>query len=511
MFSPGFFGIAIALIILFLVIFLLPNAEESLATSILFGDIRIFLRQICQIHSDSKGIDIRQPHVSDLKRCTDIRSVKGCTQCHALVTIQMHTQLQWLFSLASTVFQRRGNYFLQLWHPHCSSDQFHGVQFVHRDIRHFQRVLDGFSSAIQQIVTNLLEFRAADVRLVIGIVVKRVHEDGNVGVGAQDVFDLICLDHEFGHGTGMLSHVFDLAIVPLGVPHVIELLGHVIDQPGIERGSSERGVPSAPQHFERSHPLLLSVLALLAHVTEVPHHADLQRAGAHIVKQIELRLLVDPVDPEMQRRGGILVDEREDVQIRQLRGVQQRPPLVLRVKRRHRQHAVLEGSRDPVRRRDVLRVRQDHGHQLLGSEVLPVHVEAHPAPGLVVRRGELVVPLLQHGNAGVVVAPAQEDGHGGGGEVGFARHEGGGVGAVEAGAGVEEDHLFGFAFGVEVSHDFEGGVALDEGDFHVEGAEVNTEDGFGKGWGGEEGEGQAGQEGKDLHGVRGVLELDRFG
>ncbi len=36
---------------------------------------------------------------------------------------------------------------------------------------------------------------------------------------------------------------------------------------------------------------------------------------------------------------------------------------------------------------------------------------------------------------------------------------------------------------MEVGDDFEGGVALDEGDFHVEGADVYAEDCFGGGGG----------------------------
>ena len=39
--------------------------------------------------------------------------------------------------------------------------------------------------------------------------------------------------------------------------------------------------------------------------------------------------------------------------------------------------------------------------------------------------------------------------------------------------------MFRLAFGVEIGDDFEGGVALDEGYLHVQGAEVDAEDGFG--------------------------------
>lgn len=38
----------------------------------------------------------------------------------------------------------------------------------------------------------------------------------------------------------------------------------------------------------------------------------------------------------------------------------------------------------------------------------------------------------------------------------LTRHETRGISTVEAGALVEEDHLFGLAFGVEVGYDFEG-------------------------------------------------------
>ena len=64
------------------------------------------------------------------------------------------------------------------------------------------------------------------------------------------------------------------------------------------------------------------------------------------------------------------------------------------------------------------------------------------------------MPLFQYLHGGMVGRPAQHDGHLGGGEVRFSRHEGGGVGAVEPRAVVEEHHLFGLAFGVEVGDDF---------------------------------------------------------
>ena len=77
--------------------------------------------------------------------------------------------------------------------------------------------------------------------------------------------------------------------------------------------------------------------------------------------------------------------------------------------------------------------------------------------------------------------PTQHDGHLGGGQVWFSRHEEGGVSAVESRAVVEEHHLLRLAFGVEVGDDFEGRVALDQRHLHVERAEVNAEDGFGEG------------------------------
>ena len=85
--------------------------------------------------------------------------------------------------------------------------------------------------------------------------------------------------------------------------------------------------------------------------------------------------------------------------------------------------------------------------------------------------------------------------------MGLPCHQTAGVGTVESRSLIEEDHLFGLSFGVEVGYDFEGGVALYEGHFHVEGAEVDAEDGFGEGCEGEGGEEEGGKDGWWLHGL----------
>ena len=85
--------------------------------------------------------------------------------------------------------------------------------------------------------------------------------------------------------------------------------------------------------------------------------------------------------------------------------------------------------------------------------------------------------------------PAEHDAHPGGDLLRLPRRHAVGVGAVESGALIKQNHLLRLALGVEVGHDFEGGVALHEGDLHVEGAEVDAQDGLGEGEGGEGEEG----------------------
>ena len=89
----------------------------------------------------------------------------------------------------------------------------------------------------------------------------------------------------------------------------------------------------------------------------------------------------------------------------------------------------------------------------------------------------------------VLGLPAEHDAHPGGDLLRLPRRHAVGVGPVKPGALIEQNHLLRLALGVEVSHDFEGGVALHQGDLHVEGAEIDSQDGLGKGEGGEGEEG----------------------
>merc|ERR1719482_2399500 len=84
--------------------------------------------------------------------------------------------------------------------------------------------------------------------------------------------------------------------------------------------------------------------------------------------------------------------------------------------------------------RDVLGVLEDHGDQLLGGEVGPVHSEANAGASLVVGGDDGVVAVGEDLDGWMGVVPAQHDGHEAGNLGGLAGRHGVGVGAVEFGA-----------------------------------------------------------------------------
>mmetsp|Transcript_4030 Transcript_4030/g.9047 ORF Transcript_4030/g.9047 Transcript_4030/m.9047 type:complete len:371 (+) Transcript_4030:2268-3380(+) len=316
--------------------------------------------------------------------------------------------------------------------------------------------------------------------VIVDIILQRIHEYGYVAVRAENVLHLIRLNHQLSHRPRKFPHIL-VRGTPLLVPNSVELLRHEIDQSRVKRRTAERGIPRTAENLECPDSLFLPVLGRLVRITQVPHNADLQTPCTHVVKQIIQRFLVDAIDAEVQRCCRVLIDESEDVQIGEQRRIQQRATLVLRVETGHGQHAVLDGRGDSVRRSDVLGVREDHGYEFLRGEFLPVDGETDSRSRLVVGGFEVIMTFLQYLDGGMFVIAPEHDGHGAGSEVRLARHETGGVGAVESSSGIEENHLFGFSFGVEVGHDFQGRVTLDQGDLHVEGAEIYTEDGLGEG------------------------------
>ena len=169
----------------------------------------------------------------------------------------------------------------------------------------------------------------------------------------------------------------------------------MIDDAGIEGHTAEGGVPRLGKDLEGADGLALGgELGLLLLVGVVLDDRNLQGRGAHVVKQDVLGLLVDPVDAKVKGRGGSLVNERQYVEVGQLGGIQQCLPLVLGEEGGHRQDAVADVGR-AVGVGNVPGVREDHGHELLGSELDVVDGQADAGSSFIVRGGDGKVTLRE--------------------------------------------------------------------------------------------------------------------
>mmetsp|Transcript_2057 Transcript_2057/g.4528 ORF Transcript_2057/g.4528 Transcript_2057/m.4528 type:complete len:270 (-) Transcript_2057:333-1142(-) len=269
-------------------------------------------------------------------------------------------------------------------------------------------------------MADFLKLGTRNVRLVIDIIMKCIDKDWKVGIGTQHMLHLVRLNHELGHGTRHLPHI--LRMSPLLIPHSIELTRHKVHKACIKARSPESSIPRSTQNFKGTHGFLLGILALLPSIRSILDHTNLNTSRSHVVKQIRLRLGINTINPKMQRRGTILINQRQDIQLCQLRSIQQGASFMLGVKVWNGQYAILHGGGNSIRLRDILGVREYHGDQFLGCEFIPINRQADPRPSLVVLRRELIMPLFQNLHAGVLRVPSQHDAHLTGCQMGLSCH-----------------------------------------------------------------------------------------
>lgn len=100
-------------------------------------------------------------------------------------------------------------------------------------------------------------------------------------------------------------------------------------------------VPGLAHDIELPDALVLA-RALLDEVGGVGGDGHLHRGGAHVVEEHRSGRVEDSVDPEMQRRRSVLLDESEDAEVgdggRGVHGL----ALVLREGGGHRHHTILD-------------------------------------------------------------------------------------------------------------------------------------------------------------------------
>jgi hypothetical protein len=121
----------------------------------------------------------------------------------------------------------------------------------------------------------------------------------------------------------------------------------------------------------------------------------------HVVEEDIVRLIEDTINPEMQGCGSILIDEREDFEIRDLRSSQESMALVLSEGGRDGNHTVFD-RRSDVLLGHIFDVSHHHGQEFLWSIGGIASCEAKKRGGLVVEEfvREILLRELGHTRIG---------------------------------------------------------------------------------------------------------------
>mmetsp|Transcript_11449 Transcript_11449/g.32451 ORF Transcript_11449/g.32451 Transcript_11449/m.32451 type:complete len:378 (-) Transcript_11449:414-1547(-) len=332
--------------------------------------------EVIERDGNGKGIDIGHTDMTDPEGGADVGPVERGAEGHTLIGVDVLTQLLLANDLAQLL--------LDAGDAHTAADQLDLVDLLHGQVSRRQGIGDGSGGTEEKVVADLLKGRAVEMGLVVGIVVEGIDENGEVGVGAENVLDLVGLDAELGHGAGEGADVLGLAVGALLVPDLVELVGHVIDDAGVEGHTAKGGIPRLGQDLEGTDGLALGgELGLLLLVRVILDDRHLESRGAHVVEEHVLGLLVNTVNAKVKGGGGILVNERQHVEVGQLGSIQQGLALVLREERGNRQDTIANvGSAEGIG--NVLGMSEDHGHELLGGELDVVDGQADARSGFVV-------------------------------------------------------------------------------------------------------------------------------
>mmetsp|Transcript_17213 Transcript_17213/g.38098 ORF Transcript_17213/g.38098 Transcript_17213/m.38098 type:complete len:311 (-) Transcript_17213:300-1232(-) len=284
--------------------------------------------QIIEGDGNRKRINIGHTNVTDAERGANIGPVERGPERHTLVGVDVHAKVLIAKNLPELL--------LNAGDAHATPDQLDLIDVVNGKTGRFQRGTNGNGRPEEEVVTDLLKRRPVEMALVAGIVVEGIDEDGEVAVGAEDVLDLVGLDAELGHGAGVGSDVLDLAVGPPIVPLLVEVIGHVIDDAGVEGLSSESGIPRLGQNLEGTDGFALGgELRFLLLVRVVLDHRYLKCRGTHVVKHNILGLNVNTVNAKVKSGCGVFVNERQDVEIGKRGRIEQCLALVLSEEGRH--------------------------------------------------------------------------------------------------------------------------------------------------------------------------------
>mmetsp|Transcript_28468 Transcript_28468/g.48849 ORF Transcript_28468/g.48849 Transcript_28468/m.48849 type:complete len:342 (+) Transcript_28468:1943-2968(+) len=301
---------------------------------------------------------------------------------------------------------------------------------------------------------------------------QRLSLHGELHVRRENLLHLVRLNAQLGHGHGEITQIFVLA-GSLLVPGSVETVREHLGQAHVKVETAEGRIPGLADNLKRTHGLVLA--SLLHSLGGKSTNTDVGGASTHVEKHHMGGGLERAVKTIMQGRRGVLLDQTENLEVRNVRRGVHGLALVLGEVRRHSDDAVLDRLA-AVGFTHILDVLQNQRHELLGSILSVLELQRGRTSGLVgidlvreVLRLELLHDRMVGGTSHHTVDVGER-------KLRLAPHQGVRIGTKHAFPAIERDTGWGLALGLEVVDNLHRCTRLNNGNLDRITGKVDTND-----------------------------------
>mmetsp|Transcript_46471 Transcript_46471/g.123339 ORF Transcript_46471/g.123339 Transcript_46471/m.123339 type:complete len:514 (-) Transcript_46471:459-2000(-) len=257
-----------------------------------------------RVHTHGEGRGIVHAELAQAERRRQARGVEGRAEAEGLVAVHRLVE--------DAALGVREEDLLHLGHTPPRPDHLHLVHVGDGEVRGLDDGVDGLGHALEQVLRLLLEFRPGDGGAEVVVVDEGLDGGVSLLVGRQDHLGLLRGDAQLCKGARVTGRI----LLRLGLEHVLHR--------GREGVAAESFVPRYAEHLQLAQGLVLVERLLVRDCREL-HQRHSRSRRAHVVEKHIERLLKFGnivVRAELQCHRRVVVDERQNVQSGNRRGIQ---------------------------------------------------------------------------------------------------------------------------------------------------------------------------------------------
>mmetsp|Transcript_6726 Transcript_6726/g.11127 ORF Transcript_6726/g.11127 Transcript_6726/m.11127 type:complete len:229 (-) Transcript_6726:1821-2507(-) len=194
------------------------------------------LVQFTQSNRNAKWIDIGHADMTHLKGGRNVGAMKGGSQGHGFIRINVQSQLHRFAQVGLNVF-------LNLGHTHATSNQFNTIDFFQSHIGTLKSVSNGLGGASEQIAAQVFQNGTCNLGLERCIRMKTFNVNRKFRIGRQNMLDLVGLNAQFRHWSRKLTNV------TTSTPFLVKGVCQIFDNAMIQRRTAQSSIPRLAHDF----------------------------------------------------------------------------------------------------------------------------------------------------------------------------------------------------------------------------------------------------------------------